>query len=74
MDLRSYYLSRFLFLIIWSIITDMKCQSNNRINAMVSVSVTHLSRLGELFQLKFLQTTQLSDYTVLPIYPVAPIY
>lgn len=27
MDLRSYYLSRFLFLIICSIVTDMKCQS-----------------------------------------------
>lgn len=33
MDLRSYYLSRFPFLIIWSIVTDMKCQSHTRINA-----------------------------------------
>lgn len=33
MDLRSHYLSRFLFLIIWSIVTDMKCHSDTRIIA-----------------------------------------
>lgn len=53
MDLRSYYLSRFLFLIIWSIVTDMKCQSLTRIKAAVCAGIlfTHGLKLEELLLL-----------------------
>lgn len=53
MDLRSYYLSRFLFLIIWSIVTDMKCQSHTRIKAAVCAGIlfTHGLKLEELLLL-----------------------
>lgn len=46
MDLRSYYFSRFLFLIIWSIVTDMKCQSHGEINAAACVWILSTYGLG----------------------------
>lgn len=60
MDLRSYYLSRFLFLIIWSIVTDMKCQSHAGLMPLLSVSIlrTYGLKLEEFFELTALQKQQ----------------
>lgn len=60
MDLRSYYLSRFPFLIIWSIVTDMKCQSHSGINAALYdwILFTYGLKLEELSHLTGLQTQQ----------------